>query len=228
MQFKTLLAGAVSALLLTGAAQAQDLKVGVGAEPYPPFTSPDASGTWVGWEIDIIGAVCDTAGFDCEVVPTAWDGIIPALLAGRIDVIMNSMSITEDRMQQVNFTDKYYNTPAVIVAPKDVAMELTPEGLEGKILGVQVSTTHQDYAQTHFGDALAEIRTYQTQDEANQDLVAGRIDATQADSIAMQDFVASDAGACCEIKAAVAPDPEILGRGVGRRYTRRIPSFSSS
>src|SRR5690606_13942865 len=66
----------------------------------------------------------------------------------------------------------------------------------------------------HFGDA-AEIRVYQTQDEANQDLVAGRIDATQADSIAMADFVNSDIGTCCEIKGSVENDEAILGRGVG-------------
>ena len=80
-------------------------------------------------------------------------------------------------------------------------------------MGIQASTIHQAYAQEYFKDA--ELRVYQTQDEANQDLFAGRIDATQADSIAMADFVASDAGGCCEIKGAVADDPAILGRGVG-------------
>ncbi len=88
-----------------------------------------------------------------------------------------------------------------------------PEGLAGKVIGVQASTIHQTYAQTHFADA--EIRVYQTQDEANQDLIAGRIDATQADSIAMADFVASDDGGCCKILGAVANDEAILGKGVG-------------
>jgi polar amino acid transport system substrate-binding protein len=63
---------------------------------------------------------------------------------------------------------------------------------------------------------VAEIKLYQTQDEANQDLVAGRIDATQADSIALDAFLATEAGtACCEVKGAVADDPVILGKGVG-------------
>ena len=79
---------------------------------------------------------------------------------------------------------------------------------------MQASTIHQTYAQKHFTDA-AEIRVYQTQDEINQDLASGRIDATQADSIAMDDFVKSDAGACCEIKGSVADDPSILGLGIG-------------
>ena len=124
------------------------------------------------------------------------------------------MSITEERMQTIDFSDKYYNTPTVVIADKSADITATPEGLAGKILGVQASTVHQSYAQQYFTGA-AEIRVYQTQDEANQDLASGRIDAIQADSIAMADFVASEAGACCEIKGAVADDPAILGLGVG-------------
>ena len=90
----------------------------------------------------------------------------------------------------------------------------TPESLSGKILGVQASTIHQAYAQRYF-EGATELKIYQTQDEVNQDLVAGRIDATQADSIAMADFVASDAGGCCEIKGTVENDVSILGLGVG-------------
>ncbi len=80
---------------------------------------------------------------------------------------------------------------------------------------MQVSTTHSAYAKKHFTEA-AEIKEYQTQDEANQDLAAGRIDATQADSIALDAFLKSDQGkACCDLKGIVADDLEVLGPGVG-------------
>jgi polar amino acid transport system substrate-binding protein len=210
-----MIAGAAVALLLAGAAEAQAVRIGIAAEPYPPFTSPDAAGNWVGWEIDIINAVCEAAELECEIVPVAWDGIIPALTGERIDAIMASMSITEERMQLIDFTDKYYDTPTVIVGPKDVQMDASPEALAGKVLGVQVSTIHETYAQKYFAPTAAEIRVYQTQDEANQDLVAGRIDATQADSLAMEAFLESDTGGCCEIKGTVANDTDILGLGVG-------------
>jgi polar amino acid transport system substrate-binding protein len=213
---KTNLLTIAAVLALSGTAFAEPVKVGIAAEPYPPFASPDAAGNWVGWEVDLIGAVCAAAGMDCVVTPVAWDGIIPSLTSGQIDAIMASMSITEERMQTIDFSDKYYNTPTVIVGPKGVAMTPDAAGLAGKIIGVQVSTIHQDYAQTYFGDGAAEIKLYQTQDEANQDLVAGRIDATQADSIALDAFLATEAGAaCCEVKGAVADDPAILGKGVG-------------
>lgn len=211
---KNILLTASAFALLAGTAMADPVRVGIAAEPYPPFASPDAAGNWVGWEVEIINAVCAAAEMECEITPTAWDGIIPALVSGRIDAIMASMSITEDRLQTIDFSDPYYNTPTVIVGQRGMEMEATPEGLAGMVLGVQVSTIHQTYAQQYF-EGETEIRTYQTQDEANQDLAAGRIDATQADSLAMDDFLNSEAGACCELKGAVAHDEAILGAGVG-------------
>ena len=213
---KKLALGLIAGLLMSGTAMAETVKVGIAAEPYPPFASPDASGKWTGWEVEMIGAVCKAAALECEVVPVAWDGIIPALTSGQIDAIMASMSITAERLQTIDFSNKYYNTPTVIVGPKGMEMAATPEGLAGKILGVQVSTVHEAYAQKHFAATAGEIKVYQTQDEANQDLVAGRIDATQADSIALDAFLATaEGGACCESKGAVADDPAVLGLGVG-------------
>ena len=213
MKFKALLA---AACLMAAPALAQEVKVGIAAEAYPPFASPDASGNWVGWEVDFINAMCAAAEMQCVITPVAWDGIIPSLTSGQIDVIMASMSITEERMQTIYFSDKYYNTPTVIIGAKGVDMAPTPEGLAGKIIGVQASTVHADYVEKYFAPTAAEVKIYQTQDEANSDLAAGRIDAIQADSIAMDAFLASEAGAaCCDLKGAVADDPAILGLGVG-------------
>jgi polar amino acid transport system substrate-binding protein len=205
-----------AAMLVAAPVAAQEVKIGVAAEAYPPFTSPDASGNWVGWEIDFMNAMCAAAEMQCVITPVAWDGIIPSLTSGQIDVIMSSMSITEERMQTINFSDKYYNTPTVVIGTKGVEMAPTAEGLAGKIIGVQASTVHADYVEKYFAPTAAEVKIYQTQDEANQDLAAGRLDAVQADSIALDAFLATEAGAaCCELKGAVADDPAILGLGVG-------------
>lgn len=216
---KTVLKTFAAALLLgvaaMGVAKADPIKIGVAAEPYPPFTSPDASGKWVGWEIDFIDAVCAEEKLDCVITPVAWDGIIPALTTKKIDVIASSMSITDERKKTIDFSDKYYNTPTAIIGPKDQKFGAEPADLKGKIIGVQVSTIHAVYAKKHFTEA-AEIKEYQTQDEADQDLAAGRVDAVQADSIALDAFLKSDQGkACCDLKGMVAPDLEVLGPGVG-------------
>jgi polar amino acid transport system substrate-binding protein len=193
---------------------AEEIKLGWAPEPYPPFSSPTASGTWEGWEVEFADAICKEAKFDCKIVTVAWEGIIPALTSKKIDLIIGSMSITQERLKTIDFSDKYYNTPTSIIGRKDETFAPTPEGLAGKVIGVQVSTVHENYANKHFG-AASEIKVYQSQDEVYQDLAAGRIDAAQADAIALDAFLKSEAGACCDLKGDVAPDDDILGPGVG-------------
>jgi polar amino acid transport system substrate-binding protein len=212
---KTVAAAAVIALAGAYSASAEEVKVGFSPEAYPPFYQQDASGAWGGWEVEIINAICSEEKLDCVLTPIPWDGLIPALTSKKIDAIMNSMSITDERKKTIDFSDKYYNTPTAVIGAKDQKFGATPADLKGKVIGVQVSTVHAAYAKKHFADA-AEIKEYQTQDEANQDLAAGRIDATQADSVALDSFLKSDAGkACCDLKGMVAPDLEILGPGIG-------------
>ena len=211
--FVKLLAGAAVALTMSVTAASADVKIGIAAEPYPPFAEKGADGTWKGWEIEIIGAVCAAMNEKCELVPVAWDGIIPALLAKKMDVIMASMSITEERMKTIAFSDKYYNTPAVMVAPKGSKIDGSAASVDGKIIGVQVSTTHANYVEKHF-KGKATVKTYNTFDEHNQDLVAGRIDAVVGDSIAFNPFLTSASGGCCEAKAELN-DETVFGPGVG-------------
>lgn len=209
---------ALSGLALPGAAAKADevIRFGFAAEPYPPFSSKDASGKWVGFEVDLMEAVCEAMQAKCELVEVAWDGIIPALQEKKIDVIWNSMSITEERKQVIDFTEKYYNTPAVFIGPKSETVEIdfaNPESLDGKIIGVQTSTIHANYVQKYFGSA-AEVKLYDTQDNANADLIAGRVDLVMADSLALDAFMKSPEGAAFEVKAQVPEDP-LLGDGVG-------------
>ena len=110
---KTTVAAVVLVVAGLGAANAEQVKVGIAAEPYPPFASPDASGKWQGWEIDIAMAMCEAAKLDCVITPVSWDGIIPALTTKKIDIIAASMSITAEREKTIDFSDKYYNTPTV-------------------------------------------------------------------------------------------------------------------
>ena len=196
-----------------GPAVAEPLKVGFGAEPYPPFTEATASGEWQGFEIDLANALCAEMQVECVPAPIAWDGIIPALTSGQIDMILGSMSITEERKQVVNFSDRYYYTGSDFVAAKGSGIDTSQEGMKGKILGVQSGTTNADYAQKTYTDGV-EIKLYNTQDEVNADLVAGRIDVMLADQLAMDAFVKSDAGKDTEIVATAPADPA-FGEGIG-------------
>ena len=183
---------------------------------YAPFNYTNTDGSLGGFDVDIANALCTKMAAECTIEAQDWDGIIPALTSKKIDMIIGSMSITEERLKTNDFTDKYYNTPTGVMGAKGVAFDATPEGLAGKTIGVQVSTVHQVYANKYFGENGATVKEYQTQDEANQDLAAGRIDAVQADAIALGAFLKSDQGQdCCELKGNVKDDPAILGAGVG-------------
>ena len=202
----------VLGMVATGAVA--DIRIGLDSAPYPPFSETNASGELVGWEIEIGAALCEAMEETCEVVPVAWDGIIPALLAKKIDAIVGSMSITEERLKTIAFSDKYYHTPAAIVAAKSSELDGSPESVKDLVVGVQVSTTHQNYTEVHYEGTAGSIKTYQNFDEHNQDLVAGRVDAVVGDSLAFADFLASDAGANYEIKSYLS-DAAVFGEGVG-------------
>ncbi len=212
----SLVAGALAVFAATPVLAQDTIKVGIDAGVYPPFTYTDPSGKWVGWEVEFIEAVCAEAKLTCEITPTAWDGIIPALQEGKIDAIMSSMSITEERKQKVNFTQKYYNTPAHLIGPKSLDFKYDAgmmDNLKGKIVGVQAGTTHANFANAHFAPAGAEVKEYPKQEDANSDLVAGRVDLVLADSLALSDFLKSDQGKDFEVKGA--PDGPEFGDGVG-------------
>ncbi|EHS53937.1 ABC-type transporter, periplasmic subunit family 3 [Rhizobium sp. PDO1-076] len=209
-------------LLLAGAAVAAtafsaqaEVRFGIMNEAYPPFFAKDAAGTWNGWEIDLMNAVCAEMKETCSVVDVSWDGLIPALQSNKFDVIWSSMSITDERLKTIDFTDKYYNTPSKLIGPKDGAPGAAPEAVAGKTIGIQVSTVQSEYFKAYFAEK-AEEQTYQTLDEAFQDLASGRIDYVFGDAIPLSDFLKTDFGKdCCADMGDVADDPAVLGIGIG-------------
>lgn len=201
--------------VMAGAAQAGQ-KVKIGTEgAYPPFNSIDKDGKLVGFDIDIANALCDAAGFECEFVVQDWDGIIPGLLAKKYDAIIASMSITDERKQKVDFTNKYYNTPAKFFARKGSGLEVSPDGLKGKVIAVQRATTHENFLNDNYGKIVT-VKAYATQDEAYLDLVSGRADAGIADSVAVMDgFLGTDQGKDFEFIGPDFSDPKWFGEGAG-------------
>ena len=126
-----LLALALAALFAADAALAQQdnlidtikkrgkLQVGFGS--FVPWAMRDKQGAWVGFEIDVSTKLAKDLGVEVELIPTAFDGIIPALIAGKFDVIISGMSITPERNLTVNFTAPYANTETVLIANKKLA-----------------------------------------------------------------------------------------------------------
>jgi polar amino acid transport system substrate-binding protein len=200
--------------IAAGSAAADPLKIGISAEPYPPFTYKAADGGWTGFEVELADAICAEMDRECTITPTGWGGIIPALNSGKIDVIMNSMSITTERDKVIDFTNPYYYTRGAFVAPNDAEISEIPGDLDGMILGVQGATTHANYAREALRGTVSSIQQYDKQEQANRDLLAGRVDVILADEIAMSAFVGRDDVTSVEIKAK-APKHPAFGEGIG-------------
>jgi len=188
--------------IVVGCANAASAKdwttVRVGNEAaYPPFNYVDSNNQIQGFDIDITNALCEKMGVECEIVVQDWDGMIPALTAGKYDAIISSMSITEERMQIVDFTDKYYTNALHFVANEDAGItEVTPEALTGKTLGAQSSTVSAAFLEENYGGA-EDIKLYPTQDDAYLDLANGRIDAVLADFGVSHIWLDTEDGVCC-------------------------------
>ena len=179
---------------------------------YPPFSETAPDGSIKGFDIDIGMALCQAMGETCDLRKVDWDGIIPALLEKKCDAIMASMSATEERKQVIDFSAKYYREPNRFVAPAGSELTDTPEGLAGKVVGVQRGTIHQAYMETHYPDT--ELQLYGTQDEMVLDLSAGRLDAVMASGIALDaGFLHTPAGEGFAFFGGDHYDPAVHGTG---------------
>lgn len=184
---------------------------------HPPFNYLDETGRLQGFEIDIARAACRKLNSSCEFVTQDFEGLIPALIAGRYDAIFASLSITEQRKAFIAFSSKYYETLSMFVAAKrDGGMSTEPDAMKGKTIGVKVGSTNARYLEAVYVPAGAKLRTYLTADEARLDLAEGRIDAILADKTALLYWLEkSPLGGCCQMVGRDIADPAYFGEGIG-------------
>ena len=199
----------ISALaILFSSAQADSIRIGTEGA-YPPWNAKDESGKLIGFEVELANFLCIYMKRDCTIVEQDWDGMIPGLIMRKYDAIMAGMSITDERMKTINFSQGYADEVASLAVMKGSSLEGmdTPKSinlstggsaakkvlktltaaLAGKTIGVQTATIHQNFLES--GDVgSVKIRTYKTQDEVNLDLAAGRIDAALAAAVAFTDY----------------------------------------
>jgi len=202
---------AIGAAVLPAAAQD---KIRIGTEAaYKPFAWVLPSGELTGFDIDIAKALCAEMKADCEIINQSFDGLIPALRAKKIDAIIASMTITDDRLKAIDFAGPYYTIPAMFIAAKDSGLEVSESGLDGKYVGVQRGSTMANYIKKVYPGAS--IQLYDTSDAANLDLASGRVDTVFADSAVLNEFLQTPEGAAFAMVGEPVEDPDILGTGAG-------------
>jgi arginine/ornithine transport system substrate-binding protein len=173
-------------LLVATAAHAQapawaKIRIGVEAN-YPPFSQMSPDGKFSGFDIDIANALCAQMKAECTMVAQEWDGMMPALNAKKFDMIVASMSITEERKKNADFSDSYYDIPSTFVAKTGAFTAVTPAALKGKKIIVTRNTPRAKYVQDNYKES--EILLVAKEAEVTMELAAGRGDIGFGSSLA--------------------------------------------
>ena len=175
---------------------------------FKPFSYTDADGKLIGYEIELVDALCAQMKAECEVISQDWDGLIPGLNAQKFDAAIAGMSITPERKEVVEFSDPYFHTGIILIGKK--GDDITVDGLKGQPVASQRSTVASQYLQEKHADS--DIKLYDTQDNAYLDLTSGRVRAMMSDKVTGIDWLKTPAGQDYEVKGEeISTDDDAMG-----------------
>lgn len=201
-------------------ASAQKLRVGMECT-YAPFNFKTADGVLTGYDVDVSKGVAEILGLELEYVCQKWDGMIPALLANKFDLIIASMSITEKRKKKIDFTGPYRDSVGQMVARKDLGRNLfdasgkpDPAAFKGIKVGLERATTYSDWFEQKL--PAATVVLYDSNEALYLDLLNGRTDVIMTNPMkAFLKFLSKDGNDGFELAGPVVDDVEFFGVGVG-------------
>jgi len=197
---------AIATGLLAPVAKAEDssiTKITIATEgAFPPYNLTRADGTLDGYEIELSKYLCDHMKVECTVISQSFDGMIPALNAGKFDAIMAGMSATEKRKEVIDFSISYGSTGQAFATIKGNELESLPlkgelfslasneQGarkaveeltpiVKGKIIGVQTASIAARFIDEYL-KGVVQVREYKTTEQHDLDLLAGRVDFVMA------------------------------------------------
>ncbi|MBD9529780.1 MULTISPECIES: transporter substrate-binding domain-containing protein [Paracoccus] len=224
---------AAAATLATGAPLlAQGKKLVFATEgAFPPFNMTKPDGTLYGFEMDMLAEIAKRAGFEYELIAQAWDGMIQGLIDGKYDAVIDSVTITAKRLEVVDFSLPYTTGGSTFAVMKESGIALPGTGtsinlddaaatdaaiaqiaavLEGKTVGVHVSTIQADFLDKYLAPRGITIRTYPNGPDVYQDLSNGRLDAAMASATNIAAFLEKNA------ETATATGPAFSGGVMGK------------
>ncbi len=208
---------ALALCLLATTVHARDwsnVRIGVDAT-YKPFTFKTPDGKLAGFDVDVANALCIEMKSRCTFVESSWEGIIPGLRANKFDAIVSSMSITDDRKKVVAFSDKYYQTPTIMIA-KVGTLDGSKASVKGRKVGVLKASIQETYAKAELAPAGASVVSYDSTQQSYLDLKSGRLDAVVVDKFEGKGgFVDTPDGKGFAFVGPELTDEKYFGTGAG-------------
>jgi polar amino acid transport system substrate-binding protein len=187
----------IFAVLMAGCVTTDDnvLVVGIDGE-YPPYSYIDETGKAVGFDVESIQWIAEQKGFEVEIAPTAWDGIIPALLAGKIDMVYSGMSITPDRLEKVTFSNPYWEVNQGVVGKAGTTATIEDFEAGKLVIGVQRSCSADQWMADEFGqekyDQMVKDGKIKLYDSFPQSMVAleqGLVECVIFDDVNIETYI---------------------------------------
>ena len=202
--------------VVTSSAYAQRvLRVGTAAD-IPPFSYLNEKNELAGFDFDIGNAICEQIEVKCEWTDHNFEDLIPALQAGKLDMVVASMTITDERKNLVSFTDKYYSDAMRLIVPADLNVSDDLKELEGKKIGVLSGTNVDAYSHAVLVDQGVRVIRYDRQLAIYEDLLTNKIQGAFDNGIAAEmAFLAKPYGEDYKFTENVYDDPQYFGLGIG-------------
>lgn len=160
------------------------LKVGVEGT-YPPYTYHDEDGELTGFDVEVAKAIADKLGVEADFTESAWDSLLAGIDSGRLDTVINAVSITDERSEKYDFAGPYFYITQQIVVSKDNDDIVDMDSLNGKKMANTATTAYLDILE----DAGASLVQINTADEAVALISSGRADFTTFNSVVFNEYL---------------------------------------
>ena len=192
---------------------------------FPPFHYIDEEGVLTGFNIDMARAVCLELAAACDVQARPWNDLVAALRRGEADAVIASHAISPQLLAQVDFTDRYYFTPAWFAGRRGAARMVTmPEGLEGHRIGVVKGSPHEAYLRTFFRDSA--VVPFESAELARDALAGSKVDLLFDDGLSLAFWLNGTLSReCCEFKGGPYMEPKFFGDGIGIMVRKNDPQI---
>ena len=215
-----------------GSASAETLRVGMECT-YAPFNFKTAEGELDGYDVDVAKGVSEIIGADLEYVCQEWDGMMPALLANKFDLIIASMSITDSRLEKIDFSSPYRDSVGRLVGPSGKDLQLFDDAgqpiaanFAGLRVGLERSSTYESWFNAKLPNA--DIVLYDGNEPMYLDLKNGRVDMIMTNPMkAHLSFLTSEEGSGFEFISPAINDVDFFGIGVGIGLRKNQPELKA-